>query len=166
MANPSRGNFKDKAEETLATAGQAASDVKHKAQEGAHNVLHKAGEVASDVAHKAGEMATSAAKTVGSTAANVASTVGHKADDAASAVGQGMSSLAGTIREKAPQSGVLGSAASTVASSLQSGGDYLKEHGLSGAWDDLTALVRRHPMPAVLIGFGVGFLLSRATSRG
>jgi hypothetical protein len=166
MAVPTRGNIKDKAEETLATAGQAASDVKNKAQEGAQNVLHKAGEVASDAAHKAGDLASSAAKAVGSTASNVASTVGHKADDAASAVGQGMTSLAGTIREKAPQGGVLGSAASTVAGGLQSGGDYLKEHGLSGAWDDFTALVRRYPMPALFIGFGIGFLLSRATSRG
>jgi ElaB/YqjD/DUF883 family membrane-anchored ribosome-binding protein len=165
MAGPTRGNVRDKAEETFGTAaqgaretagaaGQAAGEVKSKAQEGAQDVLHKAGETASNVAHKAGELAS-----------NVASTVGEKAEGAVSAVGQGMSSLAGTIREKGPHGGFLGSAASTVAGGLESGGEYLREQGLSGMWDDVTGLVRRYPMQALLVGFGVGFLLARATSR-
>jgi phage-related minor tail protein len=188
MAGPNRGNVRDKAEDTYSTAthearetanaaGQAAGDVKNKLQEGAQNVLHKAGEAASSVAHKAGEAASNVAhkagelaSTVGSkvanTASNVASAVGDKAEGAVSAVGQGMSSLAGTLREKAPHGGILGSAASTVAGGLESGGEYLREQGLSGMFDDMTALVRRHPMQALLVGFGVGFLLARATSRG
>src|SRR5262249_17220906 len=146
-------NVKDRAEETVASAGQTATEIKNKAQEGAHHVMHKAGEVASDVAHKAGELASSTAQTVG-----------KKADEAASAVGERMSSLAGTIREKAPHGGVLGQAASTVASGLESGGTYLKEQGLSGAWEDLTTLVRRYPMPALLLALGAGFLVARATT--
>src|SRR5262249_37607977 len=106
------------------------------------------------------------AQKAGSVASNVASTVGEKAESAASTVGEKMSSLAGTIREKGPQGGVLGSAASAVASGLQAGGDYLQEQGLSGMVDDMPALVRRYPLQSVLVGFAVGFLLARATTRG
>ena len=68
-----------------------------------------------------------------------------------------MKSLAGTIREYAPQGGMLGSAGSTIASGLESGGRYLQEQGLRGVGDDLTALIRRNPLPAVLIGIGFGY---------
>src|SRR5262245_57978426 len=176
MAGPTRSNVRDKAEETFGTAtqgaretagaaGPAAGEVKQKAQEGAQNVLQKAGETASGVAHKAGELASTVGGKVASTASNVASTVGEKAEDAVSAVGSGMSSLAGTIREKGPHGGFLGTAASKVASGLETGGEYLREQGLSGMFEDVTALVRRYPIQSLLIGFGVGFLLARATSR-
>jgi len=177
MAGPNRGNVRDKAEETYSTAthgaretagaaGQAAGEVKGKAQEGAQNVLQKAGEAASNVASKAGDLASAVGSRVADTASNVASTVGDRAEDAVSAVGKGMSSLAGTIRDKAPHGGMLGTAASTVAGGLESGGEYLREQGISGMFDDMTSLVRRYPMQALLVGFGVGFLLAKATNRG
>jgi hypothetical protein len=74
-----------------------------------------------------------------------------------------MKSLAGTIREKAPHGGFVGQASSTVAETLERGGRYLEEQGLSGIGDDLTNLIRRNPIPALLVGIGVGFLLARAT---
>jgi hypothetical protein len=70
--------------------------------------------------------------------------------------------MAGTVREHAP-SGVMGTAASRVADTLESGGRYLREEGLRGMGEDLTELVRRNPIPALLIGIGVGFLLARVT---
>jgi hypothetical protein len=76
-----------------------------------------------------------------------------------------MTSLAGTLREKAPQSGVLGSAATRVASGLQTGGEYLREHGMGDMLGDLTGVIRRYPLQALFIGFGVGFLMARATTR-
>jgi hypothetical protein len=74
-----------------------------------------------------------------------------------------MSSLGGTIREKGPQSGFLGSAASGVASAMETGGNYLQEHGLGDMCSDLTSVVRRYPFQALLVGFGVGYLFARAT---
>jgi ElaB/YqjD/DUF883 family membrane-anchored ribosome-binding protein len=76
-----------------------------------------------------------------------------------------MQSLAHTIRENAPREGMIGRASSSVAQGLESGGKYLKEEGVSGMVDDLTEVVRRNPLPAVLIGIGVGFLLARLTSN-
>jgi hypothetical protein len=74
-----------------------------------------------------------------------------------------MQSLAGTIREKAPQEGMMGHAASSVAGALESGGRYLQEEGLSGMGRDISSLIRRNPIPAVLIGVGIGYLIARAT---
>ncbi len=120
--------------------GEGGSGMGQKVQEGASSLAHKAQDVASSVAGKAG--------------------------DAISAVGSGMSSLGSTIRERGPQSGVLGTAASSVASGLENTGHYLQQHGVGDMMNDLSAVVRRHPLQALLVGFGVGFLLARVTSRG
>jgi hypothetical protein len=119
-----------------------------KAQDAAGTVMDKAKQAASTVAEKARD---------------VASTVGDKADSGVSSVGSGMQSLAGTIRDKGPQGGVLGGAASGVASALESTGEYLEEQGLSGMADDVTNMIRRHPLPALLVGIGLGYLLARIT---
>jgi hypothetical protein len=105
------------------------------------------------------DMASTATKKAG----EAASYVGQRAEDATSAVGGGMKNLAGTIRENAPREGVLGSASSAVASTLESSGRYLQEHGLSGVGEDLTNMVRRNPVPALLMAVGIGFLIARAT---
>jgi hypothetical protein len=130
--------------------GNAATDVANKAQEKASEVANKAKEAGAAVTQRIGD---------------AASFVGKKAEDAASAMGAGMKSLGGTIREHAPHSGMAGSATTAVADSLESGGRYLQEHGLSGLGEDLTNVIRRNPIPALLIGVGTGFLLARAMSR-
>jgi hypothetical protein len=130
--------------------GNVASDFANKAQDKAAEAASKAKEMGSNVTQKIG---------------GAASFVGKKAEDAASAMGAGMKSLGGTIREHAPHSGVAGSASTTVADSLETGGRYLQEHGFGGMCADLTNVIRRNPIPALLIGVGTGFLLARATSR-
>jgi hypothetical protein len=125
------------------------TDVKNKAQEVGAQAMDKAKEVASGVSH---------------VASDVAHNIGQRVEDATTSVGGGMKSLAGQVREHGPQGGTLGSATSAVADTLESGGKYLQVHGLQGVGEDLTALIRRNPIPAVLIGIGVGFLISRATS--
>jgi hypothetical protein len=45
------------------------------------------------------------------------------------------------------------------------GGRYLQEHDLGDMADDMTSVVRRYPLPALCIGFGVGFLLGMALTR-
>jgi hypothetical protein len=109
------------------------------------------------------DKAKQAAGTVADKAKDVASTVGQKAENATEAVGSGMQSLAGTIRDKGPQGGVLGGATSGVARALDASGRYLEEQGLSGMAEDVTNMIRRNPIPAVLIGVGLGFLLARLT---
>jgi len=140
MANPtSKGNLKDK-----------ASDALHAAQDTAQTLGQKAQETASNVATKASDLASQAA---------------DRADDAISSVGSGMSSLAGQLRQNAPREGTLGSAASTVAGTLEQGGRYLQDHGVRDMADDATNLIRRYPVQSLLVGFGVGLLLGMAFSR-
>jgi len=135
MANtPNTMKRNDERPGSTAFTGQQShgegSSVTDKAREAAASVADKTRETASAMAEKASEMATN---------------VGHKAEDATAAVGCGMKSLAGSIREHAPESGMLRSASSSVADTLESGGRYLQEHGLEGLGADLTSLVRRNP---------------------
>jgi hypothetical protein len=60
---------------------------------------------------------------------------------------------------------MMGSAASSVAGALETGGRYLQEHDLSDIGNHVVGLIRRNPVPAVLISMGIGFLLARATTR-
>jgi ElaB/YqjD/DUF883 family membrane-anchored ribosome-binding protein len=147
------GNAKDRIEET-------ATNVGHRAQEAATAVGHRAQEAAGTLAHRAQE----AGSTVAQKASELASTAGERTEGALSNVGQGMSTLAGQIRQNAPE-GTLGSAAGAVADRLQQSGRYLQEHGLRDMADDMTSVVRRYPVAALSVGFGVGFLLGMALTR-
>lgn len=123
------------------------------------DVVDKGKDIAKDAMDKGKEVASSALKTAG----DVASTVGKKAQQATAAVGSGMQSLGETIHDKGPSDGIPGRVTGTVADALESTGKYLEEHGLSGMAEDVTNLVRRNPIPALLIGIGVGYLIARAT---
>ncbi len=94
-----------------------------------------------EVAGKVGEAAQGAVSSMSHMASDAASFIGRKADAATSAVGSGMKSVAGTI---------------------ESGGRYLEEHSLSDMGRDVTELIRRNPIPALLIALGLGFLIARA----
>jgi len=120
---------------------------------------------AKDMAASAADKAREAASSMTERASEIASNLGEKAESATSAMGSSMQSLAGTLREHAPSSGMLRSATSNVADTLDSSGRYLQETGLSGVGKDLTDMIRRNPMPALMIGIGLGFLLARAARR-
>lgn len=150
MANPTGTQNK-----TEQAAGQAAN----KAKDTASNLADKARDTASNLADRARDAASSVASTAGS----VASNLGGHAEDAMSSVGSGARALAGTLRDRAPQEGVLGNAASYAAGALDSSGRYLEEHGFGDIGADLSHLIRRNPIPAVLVGVGFGFLLARMT---
>jgi len=90
--------------------------------------------------------------------------VGQKADDATAAAGRGMQGVADTIREHTPGSGMVGSAAKAVSDTIDKGGRYLESEKLSGAMEDVTDVIRSHPVPALLVALGIGFILGRALS--
>jgi hypothetical protein len=127
-------------------------------QMGTGPITEKAREAASTVAEKGKEMASSAAQT----AQEAATHAGQRADEATASVGHGIRSFAGALREKLPHEGMLGSASSTVADTLDRSGRYLEEEGLRGLASDVTDLVRRYPIPALLIGLGIGYLIARS----
>lgn len=105
------------------------------------------------------------ASNVATKAKDAATYVGNKAEAATQSVGAGMESLGGAIREHEPMQGTLHNAGEAVADKLEGGGRYLEQHGLKGIGEDLTALIRGNPIPALLIGVGVGILLARVARR-
>jgi len=113
-------------------------------------VKNRAGEVASNVADKAKQ---------------AASAFGQRAEQTTHAVGSGMKALGETIRNRGPHEGAAGDATASLAHGLESSGQYLQKAGIRGIAEDLTNVVRRNPVPALLAGIGVGFLLARATTR-
>jgi hypothetical protein len=128
---------------------------KSKPEEKSSEVMDRA----RDLAGAIGDRAKEAASSVSHSAEGAASYVGQKAESATASVGGSMKSLGQSIREKHPHGGAVGDA---VANSLESAGRYLEEEGLKGMADDVTNLIRRNPVPAVLIGVGIGFLVARA----
>jgi hypothetical protein len=108
------------------------------------------------------QMARDAASSVSQAASGAASSVADQAKHAASSVAGGMHSLAGTIREHAPSQGVLGTAAGTVADTLDSSSRYLQEEGLNRLVDDMAGMVRRNPISCMCVCLGVGFVLGWA----
>ncbi len=89
----------------------------------------------------------------------------EKGEQAAKAIGAGMGSLGGAIHQHEPNTGPLHEAADALAAKLESGGRYLEANGLKGVGEDLTNLIRRNPVPALLVGVGVGILLARIFPR-
>jgi ElaB/YqjD/DUF883 family membrane-anchored ribosome-binding protein len=157
----SPGNMKDRAEAAGAGMGAAAGrkvgEAATQAQQAASNLGQKAQELS--------QKAQDAASQVGHKAQEAASAVAEKTDDALSSMGERMTSLAGTIREKAPHEGTIGSAAATVADRLQSGGQYLQEHGIQEITEDLATVIRRHPVQSVFLALGIGFFVGMASRR-
>jgi phage-related protein len=157
-------NVGQKAEDATSAVGGGMKNLGTDIKKDAKDMGQQAMDTAKDFASNVGERARDAAAGAQHVASDVASKIGHKAEDATSSVGGGMKSLAGQVREHGPREGMLGSATSAVADTLEKGGRYLQEEGLRGIGDDLTNLIRRNPIPALLVGIGVGFLLARATS--
>jgi len=147
---PDSGSFMDKAKDAAGHAVDKAKDV-------AGQAADKAKDVGSNLLDKA----KTAAGAVGDAVSGAASSVGHKADDWTSSAGSSLKNLGDTMQKKAPHDGLVGNAAQTVARGIKQGGEYIEEEGLSGMADDLSNLIRRNPVPAVLIGIGIGFLIGR-----
>lgn len=94
-----------------------------------------------------------------------ASTATHMTTQPISAVGETIGSLAGAIREKAPHEGPVGTAATAVAEKLDAAGSYLQTRDFDHMVDDLSGMIRRYPIPSLLIGLGIGYLLAKSTRR-
>jgi len=152
-------NTTKNAREGAERVGEKASEAADKIKDTAREAGHQAGNLAEAVADKARD----ATRMVADKAGDAASYVGDKADSAAGYVGEGLGGLAGRVRDNAPKEGMLGSAADTVARGIEKTGDYLKDEGVTGMGRDLVNLVKNYPVPALLIGLGLGYLIARST---
>ena len=67
---------------------------------------------------------------------------------------------AGTAAARAQE--VAGAAAATVTDTAAGIGASVQDRGVQGLSEDLTGLIRRYPVPALLIGLGIGYVLGRS----
>jgi hypothetical protein len=119
---------------------------------------------AKEVIDSLGDKAKDTVDSVAQTAEDATAYVARKAEDATNAVGDGLKSLGNTVRAHTPHEGIVGDASAALANALGSTGRYLQEEGLKGVTEDVTNLIRRNPIPALLVAFGAGFLIARATT--
>jgi len=99
------------------------------------------------------------ASTVKDKAAQFGSTVSDKANSAITSMGEKMSDMGHSLGEKVPTS------LAPYAEGLERAGQYLQRQDIGDFVDDLSGIIRRHPMPALLTGVAVGFLLARTARR-
>lgn len=152
-------------------ANNNVQDAKSKVQDTAHKTADQARDVASDAADKARGLASDVADKarglagdVSDAARSAAHAAGRTVENATSSAASGLESMGAQVREYGPAKGMLGGATESVASTLEKGGEYLKNEGLTGMADDLTEMIKKNPIPALLVGIGVGFMIARLTN--
>ena|SRR5947209_861978 len=116
------------------------------------NLGSTGGRFGSDVggsAHAATETMKDTASSVVEKAKDMASSVSEKAQDTLSSLGERASDVASDVGRRA-------------GDAWETSRDYITNEGFSGILDDVSEVIRRNPIPALCIGFGLGFILARA----
>lgn len=60
---------------------------------------------------------------------------------------------------------IVAEALDTVTKGIETSTDYFTGRGMVGAVRDMETLIRRYPFQTLLIGFSMGYLLSRSRKR-
>jgi ElaB/YqjD/DUF883 family membrane-anchored ribosome-binding protein len=89
--------------------------------------------------------------------------VSERASEAVSSISARVGEAANALREGAPAA--VAPYADRAADTVKRAASYLAEGDFKAYADDLSELVRRHPMPAMLTGVAVGILLARGSRR-
>lgn len=167
-----RETTEDQVQRVIDAGERARQDAAHnvertadRTEQAAHGALHRAGEKVRETARDmqsrdVGDMAHDArmkAEQAGRQAAD-------QIDSAMTATGERMSDAAHALRERAP-AGRTGEVATRTADALEKSGEYLRRADVDVVRTDLERLIRNHPIEALFVGLGVGFLLARMTRR-
>jgi ElaB/YqjD/DUF883 family membrane-anchored ribosome-binding protein len=116
-------------------------------------------------AAQAGESVQRATSAAVDKAQEMVGNAGRRVDEATAALGERVQSAAETIRQRGPQEGMLGTATGAVADSLEQTGRYIHDERILGMAEDVTELIRRNPIPSMLVGIGIGFMLAKLFRR-
>ena len=76
-----------------------------------------------------------------------------------SAIGQAVASGAVNAVKDSP---VVNKAEDYVSEAWETGSRYFHEHSFKDMADDVAGVIRRNPIPALLVGVGLGFILARS----
>jgi ElaB/YqjD/DUF883 family membrane-anchored ribosome-binding protein len=150
-------SIKDKGAEALEKVKETGAEALEKTKEVGAEAFGKVKEAGAEVLDKAKAVAGA----VGDMAVETASAASQKADDLTAATGHEIREFGETIGKKAPHQGLTGQASQAVADTIKGGGQYIEEHKLSGMARDVEQVVKNHPIPALLICFGIGYCIGR-----
>jgi uncharacterized protein YjbJ (UPF0337 family) len=89
--------------------------------------------------------------------------MGETVNTAAHDVAARLTQTAGEVGATAQET--TATATSAVADTVKGAGGYLQAKGMDRITGDLTGLIRRYPIPAVLIGLGIGLLVGRSLGK-
>jgi cell division septum initiation protein DivIVA len=142
MANPSSSGNRGTTGSTGTTGGTMGN-------------LQNAG---GNVAEKARDMARSATET----ARDAATGVMDRAKDMAGNVAETARDWASGAADAVKQSDVVNKAGEYVSDAWESGSRYFQEHSFKDMAEDVAGVIRRNPIPALLVGIGLGFILARS----
>jgi len=158
MASATFHPTKEKGAEALEKVKETGAAALEKTKEAGAEAFGKVKEAGAEVLGKAKE----AAGAVGAMATETASAVGRKADDMTAAAGHEIKEFGETIGKKGPHDGMAGQASQAVADTIKGGGRYIEEAKLSGMAHDVEQVIKNHPIPALLVCFGIGYCVGRA----
>ncbi len=149
--------------------GQRGAEALEKVKEAGAEAVDKAKEIGAETFGKVKEAGAQvlgktreAVGSVGDMAVETAAAVGKKADDLTAATGHEIKEFGETVGNKAPHEGLAGQASQAVADTIKGSGKYIEEAKLSGMAHDVEQVIKTHPIPALLICFGIGFCVGRA----
>ena len=134
----------DRVKDAVNTGIVNAEEALHNAKGTVGVCMNTTQQMASESYGRAKAAATNATNAVSDAAAYV----GHQAEGAAAYVGH-----------KAED------ATTRVGGAMENTGHYLKNDGLQHMTKDMTDIIRRNPVPAMLVAVGLGFLIAQASTR-
>ena len=124
-----------------------------------HNGI--ASEEMQKIAGRVQDTATKLASRAQAESAKLGEALHEKIDSTLSRVGSTISEVGGAIRERGSIGTQINEGVASVAHRVEQTGDYLSQ-GISGIGQDVSALVKKHPLATAMIGLGLGFLLGRS----
>jgi ElaB/YqjD/DUF883 family membrane-anchored ribosome-binding protein len=124
--------------------------------------LQNAGDKARDMARDAVESARDTATGVMDRARDVAGNVGDKARNVASSVADTARDWASGAVGAVKDSDVVNKAGDYVQDAWETGSRYVHDHSIKDMAEDVAGVIRRNPIPALLVGIGLGFILARS----
>ncbi len=146
-------------EATTTTNKKKTQNKRHRGNGHRAMAASQRGREAAGVAEKTRSTVNSMAKS----AVDAASYVSQKADDMTTAVGSALEDTGQYLRDDALKH--MKNVATAVGSALEDTGQYLRKDGLKHMANDFTEMVRRNPIPALLMGIGLGFWVAHATNH-
>jgi ElaB/YqjD/DUF883 family membrane-anchored ribosome-binding protein len=104
------------------------------------------------------------AEQAGQKGAELGASVSTRVDDAMSTAGEQISNLGQAVREHAPE-GKPGEIARSAAEQIERSGEYLQSADVGQVRRDLEQIIRAHPIEALVVGAGIGYLAAKAMRR-